>query len=223
MSARTSSLTFFTLLFAIAMNLNAQTIEFTSFPAGYFPDSVTLPRPFAGALAADPTDPEIVYAAIGAFNDMEIARVNLATKGVTTIASGPFSSIGGIAVLSPTQIVLVENAGTVANPYPFDTILLVPFGRMSHPFYLEYDVPEALESVQQRYTIDPDQAPALRREYAGNPSGEMKSHQLQGPIQDAFRSAFIAVRGTGQPWHEGPQIYAAQRLDAGAERVVAHR
>lgn len=124
MSIRSLSSCFAFVCLALTMNINAQTIQFTSVPPGFLPDSVTLPQPFAGALAADPADSEIVYAAIGAFDDMSIARVNLATKQVTIVAAGPFGAIAGIAVISPTQIVLIENDGAPASPLPADTVLL---------------------------------------------------------------------------------------------------
>src|SRR5205823_651630 len=43
-----------------------------------------------------------------------------------------------------------------------------------------------------------------------------KSPNLQGPIDDAFMSSFLLVRGTGQPWHEGTQAYA----DTNMQRFV---
>ena len=35
---------------------------------------------------------------------------------------------------------------------------------------------------------------------------------LQGPIDDAFTSSFLCVRGTGQPWHPGVQAYSDASL-----------
>lgn len=40
---------------------------------------------------------------------------------------------------------------------------------------------------------------------------------LQGPIDDAFTSRFLCVRGTGQPWNVGAQDYAAASLRRFAE------
>ena len=48
---------------------------------------------------------------------------------------------------------------------------------------------------------------------SGKPAGLRKVHGLQGPIDDAFRDSFIAVRGTGQPWNAAAQDYAQKRLD----------
>jgi predicted esterase len=39
-----------------------------------------------------------------------------------------------------------------------------------------------------------------------------KVHNLQGPIDDAFTTPFLCVRGTGKPWHEGVQQYADAQL-----------
>jgi hypothetical protein len=48
---------------------------------------------------------------------------------------------------------------------------------------------------------------------AGGPTGLRKVHGLQGPIEDAFRDGFLAVRGTGQAWNGAAHDYAGQRLD----------
>jgi predicted esterase len=39
-----------------------------------------------------------------------------------------------------------------------------------------------------------------------------KIQGLQGPIDDAFTGSFLCVRGTGRPWHEATQQYAAACL-----------
>jgi hypothetical protein len=46
------------------------------------------------------------------------------------------------------------------------------------------------------------------------PAGLYKVHRLQGPIEDAFTDAFLAVRGSGQPWHPTVQSSIDQRLDS---------
>lgn len=43
--------------------------------------------------------------------------------------------------------------------------------------------------------------------------------ELQGPIDDAFTSPFLCVRGTGKPWHDATQKYATANL----ERFTAER
>ena len=48
----------------------------------------------------------------------------------------------------------------------------------------------------------------------GQPAGLRKVHRLQGPIEDAFTDAFLAVRGSGQPWNDGVQSYTNQRFDS---------
>ena len=40
-----------------------------------------------------------------------------------------------------------------------------------------------------------------------------KSNGLQGPIDDAFTSPFLCVRGTGTPWHAGTEEYAKANLE----------
>ena len=44
-------------------------------------------------------------------------------------------------------------------------------------------------------------------------AGLRKIHGLQGPIEDAFREGFLAVRGTGQPWNAAAHGFANQRFD----------
>jgi hypothetical protein len=36
---------------------------------------------------------------------------------------------------------------------------------------------------------------------------------MQGPIDDAFTSPFLCVRGTGNPWHEATEEYAKANLE----------
>jgi pimeloyl-ACP methyl ester carboxylesterase len=40
-----------------------------------------------------------------------------------------------------------------------------------------------------------------------------KSHNLQGPIDDAFTSPFLCVRGTGEGWRAGPNEHAGKELE----------
>jgi len=54
------------------------------------------------------------------------------------------------------------------------------------------------------WAILPDQGP---------PSTRGKRPGLQGPIDDAFCSAFLCVRGTGVAWNPRVHAYAQQRLD----------
>ncbi|MFN3653019.1 MAG: prolyl oligopeptidase family serine peptidase [Armatimonadota bacterium] len=44
------------------------------------------------------------------------------------------------------------------------------------------------------------------------PDGLRKRPGLQGPIDDAFTARFLAVRGTGTPWHRQVQEYADREL-----------
>jgi dienelactone hydrolase len=40
-----------------------------------------------------------------------------------------------------------------------------------------------------------------------------KTNNYQGPIDDAFTSPFLCVRGTGAPWHEATEEYARANLE----------
>ena len=50
------------------------------------------------------------------------------------------------------------------------------------------------------------------RGFSNNPDRH-KRHGLQGPIDDAFMSSFVCVRGTGTPWNETSQQWANWTLD----------
>ncbi len=50
------------------------------------------------------------------------------------------------------------------------------------------------------------------RGFSNNPERH-KRHGLQGPIDDAFMSSFVCVRGTGTPWNETSQQWANWTLD----------
>jgi hypothetical protein len=51
-----------------------------------------------------------------------------------------------------------------------------------------------------------------RWEPVNEPSGEGKRPGLQGPIDDAFASPFLCVRGTGTPWNDAVQKWADASL-----------
>ena len=53
---------------------------------------------------------------------------------------------------------------------------------------------------------------AESRSFSSNPD-RLKRHGLQGPIDDAFMSSFICVRGTGTPWNENSQQWANWTLN----------
>lgn len=102
----------------------AQELHFTSVPAGYRAGSIALPRGFAGAMAADPTDPHFIYASLGDYGQNDLARINVYTGAVTTVAHNRFASLNGIAPISRTKIVCIDNFGGNAG-MPNDTILLL--------------------------------------------------------------------------------------------------
>lgn len=94
----------------------AQEISFVTSPNGFEVDSIALPGGgFAGALATHPSDPDLVYVSVGYYQNNQLAVVNLASGTSAIIATGPFGSLAGIAPLSATQVVLVDN-GTPSNP-----------------------------------------------------------------------------------------------------------
>ena len=56
---------------------------------------------------------------------------------------------------------------------------------------------------EDRWRIEDDDIPVSRTD---------KRPGLQGPIDDAFTSPFLCVRGTGQPWNAGVQAYSNASL-----------
>jgi hypothetical protein len=83
---------------------------------------------------------------------------------------------------------------------------------------LRFDVPAASFTIDGQ-TLKAGANPTFEKTSGkwalatGRPSGLRKLHGLQGPIEDAFRDGFVAVRGTGQPWNADVHGYANQRLD----------
>ncbi len=57
-------------------------------------------------------------------------------------------------------------------------------------------------------TLDYDQSRAFQENTAGG-----KRHNLQGPIDDAFTSAFLVVRPTGTPWNPNVGEWSKARID----------
>jgi pimeloyl-ACP methyl ester carboxylesterase len=83
---------------------------------------------------------------------------------------------------------------------------------------VRFDVPAAEFAIDGQ-TIKSDANPTFEKVNGkwtvatGKPAGLRKVHGLQGPIEDAFRDGFLAVRGTGQPWNAAVHAYANQRFD----------
>ena len=113
-----------TAIFALTYTSSAQEIHFRSLPAGYVAGSIPLPRGFAGALSTHPTDDNYIYASLGDYGSNDLALINVSTKQVTTIATGKFKCLNGIAPLSATKIVCTDNYGSNSG-MPNDTIVLL--------------------------------------------------------------------------------------------------
>lgn len=96
-----------TLLAALSMPAAAQ-LTATSVPSGYTASSLELGQPFGGALAFDSADPDLIYASVGSFGNMNVLRVD-PTAGTTTTVAGPFGSIGGLALLGNGDLAVTEN------------------------------------------------------------------------------------------------------------------
>jgi len=101
-----------------------QTISFTDVPAGYAPDSINLGAGFTGALAVDPSNPDIIYASVGYWQHNQVKRIKLSDFSVKTVCSTFFGSIGGLAVPGPDQLIVVDNDDYTTNSIPGETVLL---------------------------------------------------------------------------------------------------
>jgi hypothetical protein len=101
--------------FSLVSLCAADQINFSSVPAGYTSGSIEVGAPFAGALAASPSDPTKLYVAVGSYGNEQIVLLDTVAQTTTTVATG-FSSIGGIAVFANGDLAITENAGS-------DTIL----------------------------------------------------------------------------------------------------
>jgi len=101
-----------------------QTISFTNVPSGYEKGSIDLGMGFTGALAVDPSNPNLVYASVGFWQQNQVVRIDLSDQSVRTVASGLFGSVGGLAIPGPNQLAIVDNDDYAPNPIPGETILL---------------------------------------------------------------------------------------------------
>ncbi len=155
---------------ALAGPLAAQMIQFTELPPGYVPDSVTLPRAFAGALAVDPEDDAVIYVSVGAFLDTQIVRLDLRDRTARVVAAGPFGNIGGIAPLAPGRLALIENSVAAGSGLPGETLLLATDVNLDGDFDDLGEIVELIAPILTGAGGDFSGAQA-RVAPAGNPSG----------------------------------------------------
>jgi len=126
-----AGLVFFSSLMAL---VSAQTISFTSVPNGFEAGSIELGAGFVGALAPDPYNPDIIYAAVGVWQQQYIVKINLADSTVASAAVGFFGSIGGMAVPAPHQLIVVDNDDYTSNTIPGEMVLLLTDKNMDGDF-----------------------------------------------------------------------------------------
>jgi hypothetical protein len=85
---------------------------------------------------------------------------------------------------------------------------------------LKFDVPSASFTIDGHTIKSAGANPSFEKANGkwaiatGKPTGLRKIHGLQGPIEDAFRDGFLAVRGTRQPWNTAVHDLAIQRFDS---------
>ena len=82
----------------------------------------------------------------------------------------------------------------------------------------ETDQAHELQIDGKRIAVKPSKETVLEKTAAGwsvahnRPTGLVKTHALQGPIDDAFLDPFILVRPTGKPWNEAVNNQALHSL-----------
>ncbi len=128
----------------------AGSLNFTSIPHGYRPESISLPGSFGGGLGADPLDDSILYASVGSYLNTQIARINLQTGSTSIVLHGPLGSVAGIAVLNATQVVIVDNASVTGGP-PDKTILLASDFNTDGDFDDENEITELIAPILTGY------------------------------------------------------------------------
>ncbi len=152
---------------------SASSIAVSSFdvvPEGYTPGSIALPADFQGGLGRNSFDDSTVFCSVGAFQDNDLALVNLASGTSQIIADGPFGAIGGCVAISPTQIVLVDNSFGGAS-FPGETILLLDD---NNPADGDFDDPGEITELLAPILTNPGSdfsGAQVRLVPAGNPSG----------------------------------------------------
>lgn len=200
-------------LFSFLMALvSAQTISFTSVPNGFEAGSINLGAGFKGTLAADPSNPDIVYASVGVWQQQSVVKINLADSSVTTVATGYFGSIGGMAVPSPHQLIVVDNDDYTSNSIPGETILLLTDKNLDGDF----DDAGEVEPLIAPILVDGGgfSGAQARIAPAGNPSGIPSGSLLfqnadGGGKADLFvvtnptNSALAAYRPAGGAYYSG--------------------
>ncbi len=121
------------LTLAAASLAQAVELEFIFAPGGYETGSISLPKPFAGSMGVVPGNDNLIYAAVGGWQDVDLALIDLSDNSVRIVSDGPFAGLGGIAPLSETQVVLVDNGFGTSGP-PDGTILLATDGNGNGSF-----------------------------------------------------------------------------------------
>ena len=81
----------------------------------------------------------------------------------------------------------------------------------------EIRFPSPTEFTRDRVVIERQQSGWDIAAETDQPRPTAKRPGLQGPIDDAFTTPFLCVRGTGQPWNDRAQVYAEASLRRFAE------
>ncbi|NUP91316.1 MAG: hypothetical protein HUU36_00525 [Candidatus Omnitrophica bacterium] len=172
------------LLVSVALSSGSigQSLEFIQVPDGFIPGSIQLPGNFGGGIGVDPNNPDRVFVSTGSYLNNQLARIDLKTKSLDIVAEGPFGNVAGIAVISATQLILIDNASAPGGP-PDKTILLASDlnldGDYNDPSEIEELIPPILTgffgwSGAQAHVVPP-----------GNPGG-LQSGSVLVQTADGF-------------------------------------
>lgn len=86
----------------------AAALTITTPLTGYTSISLELGRPYAGAVAFDPSVGTRMYASVGSFGNQSVLRVDTTLGTTATVLTG-LGSVGGMAILSNADLVFTEN------------------------------------------------------------------------------------------------------------------
>lgn len=95
----------------------AQQLTYSAVKPGYTVSSIELGQPFGGAIAAHPTDRNILYVSVGGWGANSVLEVTLDT-GATRAITPTIGAIGGLAVLANGDLAITDNGDAT-----YDTIL----------------------------------------------------------------------------------------------------
>ncbi|GAB4321896.1 MAG: hypothetical protein Kow0059_16770 [Candidatus Sumerlaeia bacterium] len=123
------------LIFTSAATAPGQGVVVSVLEPGYTTGTIVLPENVAGALAPHPANPDLLFVSAGAFGAHHIYKVNVSDLNspvVTPVVTRDIDSIGGLAVIDDTHLIVTNNTDRTVFPFysgnptglPVETTLL---------------------------------------------------------------------------------------------------